>query len=278
MLQLVRPLAAQQLVEHDAERIHVAGRAERLAEQLLGARVRDRQRPPGHAGQLGLDQRVAALGFHQLRDAEIEQPHLALRGDEDVRRLQVAVDHEVRVRMLDREQHLSEQPDPRLDTQRARVAPRGQRLAFDVFKREPGLACGRDARIVQPGNVRVVQRRKDVALARKALRESIALRRSGAAAELARVPEQQLDRDLALERPVVALRQPDLGHAAGAEPALQPVRADAVAFVPLVRQRLRPQRQRRRRVEEAVVADLLARREHLFELRQQRVRLRAQLR
>ena len=68
------------------------------------------ERPTRLAGQFALVER-ATLGLDQLGDAEIEQADLALAGDEDVGRLQVAVNDEVRVRVANRPQHLAEHLD-----------------------------------------------------------------------------------------------------------------------------------------------------------------------
>ena len=264
-LQFVRPLAAQQLVEHHAERVHVARGRERFAQQLLGAGVLRCERPAGDARELGLVAR-AAFGFHQLGDAEVEQTHFALRGDEDVAGLQVAVDHEVGVRVLHRQQHLAEKAHAAFDVQCGLVAPDRERLAFDVFERQPRLPRRRDAGVVQTGDVRVVERGEDVALAGEALREAVALR-------AARGAEQQLDRDLAAKRAVVALRQPHFGHAALPHVADQPVRADAAARRPLVHQRLGLDRQRRQRRQKAVATHFGAGGQHLLQLAEQGVRL-----
>jgi len=161
----VRSPAGEELVEHDAERVDVGRRADRRARDLLGRRVGGGQRAARDPRELGLA-RLAVRD--ELRDAEVEQARLARVGDEDVRGFEVAVDDEVRVRVLHGAQHLQEQRDARLDRKPARIRPFGDRPPFDVLHREPGLAVGRDARVVEPRDVRMRQRREDLALAREA--------------------------------------------------------------------------------------------------------------
>jgi len=96
-----------------------------------------RQRAPADARELGLG---GGAVLHQLGDAEVEQPHLAIGADEDVRRLQVAMDDEVLVGMLNRTQHLQHQRQPRRDRQPLAVAVDVQWRALDELEREVGLA------------------------------------------------------------------------------------------------------------------------------------------
>src|SRR5690242_15659192 len=85
-----RVLADEQQVQQGAQRIDVRGRRRVAPLELLG---RGEVRREGTAG----GQRGRAGGFldvvliEQLGDAEVEKLHLSLGGDEDVRRLQVAV-------------------------------------------------------------------------------------------------------------------------------------------------------------------------------------------
>ena len=90
-------------------------------------------------------------------------------------------------------------------------------LAVDVFEREVGLAVLGDAGVEQAGDVRVVQRGQDLALARHAFGQP------GAAPGTV----GQLERHLAALQHVGALGQPHAGHAAAAELAQQAVGADA---------------------------------------------------
>ena len=95
----VRLAAREQLVEDDAERVHVGRGRDAAAAHLLGARVLGRHEP-----QLRpvVRSRVAsrAVGLEQLGDAEVEQLGHAVGRDEDVAGLDVAVHDEVLVRVL----------------------------------------------------------------------------------------------------------------------------------------------------------------------------------
>ena len=108
-LSAVRQLAGQQLVQHDAERIDVAYRRHGLAAHLLRARVirRHHAQPIIVAGDLA---RIARL--QELGDAEVEQLRHAVGADQDVRRLQVAMDDGAAVRVGDRGADLAEQLQP----------------------------------------------------------------------------------------------------------------------------------------------------------------------
>ncbi len=88
--------------------------------------------------------------------------------DQDVGRLDVAVDDQVRVRVRDRLEHVEEEArrGPRRP-ERSAVAVRVDRLALDVLEDEVRLARAGDAGVEQAGDVRVGEPREDVALRRK---------------------------------------------------------------------------------------------------------------
>ena len=91
--------------------------------------------------------------------------------------------------------------------------------------------------------------------------------------------EQQLDRDLPLERAVDALGQPDLGHAARADRTDQTIGADPAAFGPCGDRRGLARRvDRGSSSRKAAARDARRAREHALELRQQAMLLRPQLR
>jgi hypothetical protein len=148
--------AGQQPVEDDAKRIHVAGRRDRLPAQLFGARERRRE----HRVQ---GRRLRVLGAdalrEQLRDAEVQQLHLTVGGDEDVRGLQVAMNHEVPVRVVHGGADGAEQRQPLLDGEPFPLAVGVDRLAFHILHGEVRLPLvarapvedGRDVGMLQPG-------------------------------------------------------------------------------------------------------------------------------
>ena len=199
-LQLVGPRAAEQFVGHHGQAVDVAGRAQRFAADLLGARVVQGQRAPRQLGQGG--GRRAVVG-HQLGDAEVEQAHFASRRDEDVAGLEVAVHHELRVRVRHGLGHLQQQADAIAQGQGALLAVDIDGLTVDVFHGEVGAAMLIDTGVVQPRNVRMRERGQDVAFAAQPLGERAA---PGHA--------RQLERDLPRELSVDALGKPDGTHAA----------------------------------------------------------------
>ena len=79
-----RDVAGEHLVEHDAERVDVGLAGHRLAERLLGRDVVGRAEHPAGQRQAFLGQRAG--------DAEVRDLRAALLAEEDVVRLDVAVD------------------------------------------------------------------------------------------------------------------------------------------------------------------------------------------
>ena len=90
--------AGEHLVEHDAERVEVGLAGDRLAERLLGRDVVGRaEHAPGD--------RQPLLG-ERARDAEVGDLGAAFLADEDVLRLDVAVDDHALVRGAERARDL----------------------------------------------------------------------------------------------------------------------------------------------------------------------------
>jgi myo-inositol catabolism protein IolC len=73
----------------------------------------------------------------QLRDTEIEQLHLATSRHQDVRWLEVAMDHQVPMSELDGLADGQEEPETFLEVQAPRLTVAVDRLALDVLHREP---------------------------------------------------------------------------------------------------------------------------------------------
>jgi len=91
-----------------------------------------------------------------------------------------------------------------------------------------------------------------------------------------RLAEQQLDGDLALERAVGALGQPDFGHAARADRTHQAIGADAGALGPFgIRRQCR--RDVRQRLEKGSGRDASPGGQHALELAEEAMPLRTQL-
>ena len=208
----VRAPANQQFEQNHAERIDVGGGADGLPGNLFGRGVLWREGAAGLAGECRLGRTVS---LHQLGDAEVQQPHLARLVHQDVAGLEVAVHHQVGVRMGHGVADLHEQRQALAQRRRPHCAPSVQGLSVHPFQRQVGLAGGRDAGVVQARNVRVFQRGQDLALARQALGQA------GAAPGAVR----QLQGHLPALQLVGALGQPDAGHAPFAQAAQQPVGA-----------------------------------------------------
>src|SRR5678815_2030616 len=100
--------------------------------------IRDRSKGPTRLPCKLALLRCTALEFDQLCDAEVEQANLALAGDKDVGRLQIAVNDEVRMRMANSPQHLAEDLDALANRLPMLVAPGRDGLALDILERKPG--------------------------------------------------------------------------------------------------------------------------------------------
>ena len=88
-----------------------------------------------------------------------------------------------------------------------------------MLENEIRLSLRRDARVEKFGDVRMRQPAEDAALAFESLRAAAARERN----------TEELDRRLALEASVAALREPDAAHSALAKERHQRVRADGLA-------------------------------------------------
>ena len=128
------------------------------------------------------------------------------------------MDDQSRMRVRDCAGDLRDERDPGAHVELVLAAVDVDRLAFDVLEREIRPAVLRDARVVQASDVRMLERREDLALLSRALGE---LRQ--------RPPVRQLQCDLSPQDAVGALRQPYGAHAAFADRAEQTVRADHAA-------------------------------------------------
>ena len=177
-----------------------------VARRLLGAHVgRRAHRQPG-LGQAIVRPRQGP------RDAEVGDEGGAVAGEQQVLGLDVAVDHAVPVRVLERPGGLGGDPKRRVHRQLPLPPePVAERLALDERHGEPELAGGL-ARVVDREDVRVLQPGGELDLALEAL----------GAERVSEIGVQHLERD----RPVVpqVLGEEDGGHAAAPELALEGVR------------------------------------------------------
>ena len=150
----------------------------------------------------------------RTRDAEVRDLDAALVVDEHVVRLDVAVDDPVPVRVPERREHLADVRDRHGDGARAAGDEELlQRPSLDVLHDDVVRAVGLAA-IEDRDDVRVREAGRVRCLAPEALDELRVVR-------VALV--EHLDRDLATE--LLILGEPDVGHAAAPELALEPVAA-----------------------------------------------------
>ena len=116
--ELAGPDACQQLVEHDAEGVDIGRGRDGTVLPLLGRTVF--RRDEAHLGPRGSRPDVPRLRVEELRDAEIEQFHIAGSRDEDIRRFEVAVDDQGAMRVLHGITHHTKEPQPGLERQTTR--------------------------------------------------------------------------------------------------------------------------------------------------------------
>jgi len=154
---------------------------------------------------------------NQAGDAEVQQPHLAARVDQDVGRLEVTVDDQAAVCLGHRLADSDEQRDAFI--QRQARGMHVHALAFDIFNRQERAAVGEDATVEQPRDARMVQPRQQFALAG----EPLAQFRRGFGHRV-----EQLQRDLLHEAAMTAFGQIDHPHAASTQTLQQAVLAGGV--------------------------------------------------
>src|SRR5689334_5781249 len=103
------------------------------------------------------------------RDTKIQQRDAAIGGDENVRRLEIAVDDEVAMRVLYGVAHVAEELETCLDGQLSRLTVRIDRFAGDVLHGEPGNAIGGDATVEEVRDSRMIELRENLPFLEKAL-------------------------------------------------------------------------------------------------------------
>ena len=159
--------AGEQKVEDDAEGVDIGRGRDGAAGQLFRRRILGRERP--RVARVSSVASPASSRLEQLRDAEVEQLHLSVAVDEDVRRLEIAMDDQVGVRVGHSRQHVEKHTYPRLDAECPGVTPAIDAIAFHVFQHEIGLASRRHAGIDQMCDVGVLQPRQNRAFAPESL-------------------------------------------------------------------------------------------------------------
>ena len=208
-LALERLDVGQQLVENDAEREHVGAAIGGLALHLLGSHV---------VGRAGAGHGVAAfVAMGDAGDAEIEHARLRAADHEDVGRLDVAMDHALRMGKGQRvgdpahdQRRLRRRGAPAFAAQLAQVAAL-QQLHRDVgaVVADAGVEHGDDVRVAQPaGGARLVDEE----------------RVEGLALFLVDLDVERLDGDQPRQQRVV--RREHRAEAAAAELVLERIAAD----------------------------------------------------
>ena len=217
-----RAAPRQHLVEHDAEREDVGAMVRGVAVHLLRRHVaHGPHHDAGHRLWRGGQRRVRqALGGwrRELGQAEVEDLDAVLRRDEDVRRLQVAMDdallvgcaQPVRDLRAEVERAAQRQPSPRQQPVERRAV---EELGNDVGE----AALDAD-----------VEDRDDVGVVEGGRGPGLLLEPAQAVGVVGHLGGQHLDRDLAIEALVVSAV--DLAHPAGPEWRDDLVRAEARAW------------------------------------------------
>ena len=205
-----RHATREHFVEDDADGVEVGGWSDRQAAGLLGREVLSRT--DNRAG-------LRHLGIAGTGNAKVGHFDLAVGLDEDVLRLDVAVDHALLMRDAEGSQDLERNGDrpPGLD-RRLAANQVLQRLAFDVLLDDVRHACGLRL-VVDLDDVRVVQARCCAGFALEALDE---------VGIVAVTIGQHLDGDLAMQRFV--LRKKNARHATlakAADDAVAPIKEGA---------------------------------------------------
>ena len=165
------------------------------------------------------------MAVRELRDAEVEHlcalatGHLGVADEEDVLRLEIAVDDAAHVRGAERARDLADDAERVLDAERAAAHAGVERLAVEHLHDEVGAAVGVGAEVEDLHDAGVGDRGRGARLVEEAGDDV-------GAARVLRV--EHLDRDPAWQQQVRA--EPHFAHAAGTDPIDQPVRPDLLAF------------------------------------------------
>jgi hypothetical protein len=170
---LERLLARGHLVEHEAEREEVRADVQLLAARLLGRHV-------GHGAHRHAVRGGEDAGFDQARRRvccvaaaspwprpKSENLGLLAIGDEDVGRLDVAVQDAARVRGVERVGNLHAEPQQHADLERPAVDLARQRAPFEQLHRDEGAPVVL-VHLVDGADVRMVERRRGARLAQEA--------------------------------------------------------------------------------------------------------------
>jgi hypothetical protein len=159
-------LAGQQFVEQDSERVHIGAGVDIVAAQLGLFRTHVGRGAEQFVG-VGEDGGVVRVRLGGLGDAEVDDlghGSIVLEGDQNVARLDVAVEHAALVGVMNGVAHLEEKLEPFPDGGAALVAVAGDGQAAHEFHDEVGPAQAGGASVENTRNVRMVHQRERLAL------------------------------------------------------------------------------------------------------------------
>ena len=206
-------IARRHFVQHCAKREKIAARIQFPPAHLLRRHVGDGAQHRAGAGQVRLVQRLGVVGSvaladprpAHLRQTEVENLGVAALGDEDVRRLDVAMDDALGVRGVERIRDLNRQRDKLVILHRTRADGVLERQAIEKLHGDERLAFML-VNVVNGADVGMIQRRSGLRLA---LEAGQSLRIFGD------IVGQEFQRDKAAELEV--LRLVNHAHAAAAQ-------------------------------------------------------------
>ncbi len=207
--QFIGTRPCQDFVTDNTQAIHVAGGSNGLAANLFRTCIVGGKGP----GPLGLG--VTQLLAQEPGDAEVEQMCPALVADQNIGRLDVAMNDQTGVGVLNRFEHLQQELQSLTDRQIVRFAVLRDRHTVNEFEGEIRFAAIRDARVVESGDVGVFEAGENVALLNRPFGK-----RSYP------TDMRPLQGDGALDDAVDPFSEPDTAHAAFADVAQESIRTD----------------------------------------------------
>ena len=146
-----RQRSGENFVHHDADGIEIAAYVGRFAQKTLGRKIRDRA--DDLSGARGLRHFAGAAGETEIGELRV----LAVFDDHDVRRLDVAVDDPLRVRVLERFEDFVDIAERLFVAEFAALERRERLAAYELHHdvRNAGVFAG----IVYRNDVRMIQTR-----------------------------------------------------------------------------------------------------------------------
>jgi len=164
----IRPAAREQLIQQDTQGIDVRRFGDRLSTHLLGAGVLQ-----GHRTPLGSrdQRRLEEFRIQQLGDSEVQEPGHSILGDQNVARLEVAMNHQILVRVLHGRADTEEQLQAGTSRELVQAAILVDRNALHVIHHQVGQPVLSAAAIQQLHDIGVVQRGEGLPLVPKAMND-----------------------------------------------------------------------------------------------------------